>query len=85
MWLRLIRSTHIGGLVVTVIFGLVTVAGILSKYFMLLFITFGKALKPALEVFILPVTYRVSIFLNKSEKVVIFATETDFCPAQISV
>ena len=85
MWLRLIGSTVLGGLADTVVFGLVAFGGIFSAQDMLIFIAVGWIFKTAVEVLLLPVTYRVINFLKKHENVDAYDKKTDFSPAKISL
>jgi hypothetical protein len=51
---------------------------------MFYYIAAGWAFKTAVEVLLLPVTYRVINFLKKSEGIDTYDTKTDFSPARIT-
>lgn len=85
LWLRLIGSTFVGEFFDTTVFGLVAFAGILGGMDMVNFILVGWLFKTAVEVVLLPVTYRVVAYLKKKEHVDTYDKKTDFSPLKIGV
>ena len=85
LWLRLIGSTVVGGLFDTIIFCLIAFGGILTGLDMLNYILVGWLFKTAVEVVLLPVTYRVVGALKKAEKVDTYDKQTDFTPFSVSL
>lgn len=85
LWVRLIGSTAIGELFDTVIFGLVAFGGILGIWDMVIFILVGWGFKTAVEVIMLPVTYRVIAFLKKKEGADHYDKKTNFNPLSIEL
>ena len=87
LWLRLVGSTVVGQLIDTTIFTLVafTASGFMSGADMVQFIIQGWIFKTLVEVFMLPVTYRVVGFLKKSENTDAVDTKTNFNPLHVKV
>jgi len=85
LWLRLIGSTFIGQLLDSTVFALVAFAGILGASEMVIFILVGWLLKTAVEIILLPVTYRIIAFLKKREQVDAYDKKTDFSPLHVAV
>jgi len=85
LWLRLIGSTVVGELFDTTVFGLVAFGGILGFTDMVIFILVGWGFKTAVEVVLLPVTYRVIAFLKKREGMDALDKKTDFSPLHVKV
>lgn len=87
LWLRLIGSTFVGEFFDTAVFALVAFAGtgFLSGHDMAKFILQGWIFKTAVEILLLPVTYRVIAFLKKEEKQDAYDTKTDFTPFSVKV
>lgn len=85
LWLRLIGSTFVGQLLDTTIFALIAFGGILSGSDMLKFIAIGWAFKTGVEIFLLPVTYRVIAFLKKHENMDAYDKKTDFSPLHVKL
>lgn len=83
LWLRLIGSTAIGELLDTVIFCLIAFGGILTSTDMLIYIAVGWLFKTAVEIILLPVTYRVIRLLKQREKSDAFDKNIDFNPLSI--
>lgn len=85
LWLRLIGSTLIGELLDTVVFAIVAFGGILSLPDMAIFILVGWLFKTAVEIILLPVTYRIIARIKKDEAVDHYDTGSDFSPFKIKV
>lgn len=85
LWLRLIGSTVAGELLDTTIFALIAFSGILGAKDMVIFILVGWTFKTAVEVVLLPVTYRVIAFLKRREGVDTYDKTTDFTPLRIGL
>ncbi len=85
MWLRLVGSTVVGELFDTTIFGLVAFSGIVAGWDMLTYIAAGWLFKVAVEIAMLPITYRVIGFLKQHERVDSDDRKTNFSPLSISV
>lgn len=83
LWKRLVGSTLVGETVDTTIFGLVAFAGILNGTAMVRFIVIGVMFKTAVEVLMLPVTYRVIAWLKKRESEDYFDKKTNFTPLSL--
>ena len=77
LWLRLIGSTVVGGLLDSVIFCLIAFGGILSPNNMLVYIGVGWAFKTTVEIILLPVTYRIIAVLKKREGVDAYDQKTN--------
>lgn len=82
---RLIGSTFVGQLLDTTIFGLIAFSGILGGKDMMIFILQGWLYKTAVEVALLPITYRVIRFMKRKEGVDAYDEKTDFTPLKLSV
>ena len=67
LWVRLIGSTVAGELLDTSIFCTVAFAGVISTAELLNYIGFGYLYKTALEVVLLPITYRVIAAIKRHE------------------
>ena len=67
LWVRLIGSTVVGELLDTVIFCTVAFVGVISAGELLNYIATGYVYKTALEVLLLPVTYRVIAAIKRRE------------------
>lgn len=85
LWARLIGSTVVGELIDTTVFALVAFGGILSALDMIIFILIGWGFKTAVEIILLPVTYRVIAFFKKREGLDEYDKKTNFTPFKISV
>lgn len=85
LWLRLIGSTFVGEFFDTVVFGLIAFGGILGAWDMVIFILIGWLFKTAVEIVLLPVTYRVVAYLKKAEAVDTYDKKTDFNPLKVSL
>lgn len=85
LWLRLIGSTFVGQFFDTVVFALVAFGGILGAGEMVNFILVGWLFKTAVEIVLLPVTYRVIAFLKRKENVDAYDKQTDFSPLHLAV
>lgn len=87
LWVRLIGSTVVGELFDTIVFTLVafTGTGFMSANDTVKFIIMGWLFKTAVEVVMLPITYRVIAFLKKSENQDALDTDTNFTPLSIKV
>ncbi len=85
LWLRLIGSTIVGEFFDTVVFSVIAFGGILTMNDMVIFILIGWGFKTAVEVLLLPVTYKVIAFLKKREKIDIYDKKTDFNPLKIGL
>lgn len=85
LWARLIGSTLVGELLDTTVFGLVAFAGILTAPDMVIFILIGWGFKTAVEIVLLPVTYRVIAFVKKREGIDTYDKKANFTPFKVSV
>lgn len=85
LWLRLIGSTVVGEFFDTIVFALIAFGGILSNQDMIKFIAIGWGFKTAVEILLLPITYKVVNFLKKRENIDAFDKKTDFNPLKISL
>jgi len=87
LWIRLIGSTVVGELFDTIVFTLVafTGTGFMNAHDTVKFIIMGWLFKTAVEVIMLPVTYRVIAFLKKAEHQDALDTDTDFTPLSLKV
>ena len=84
LWLRLIGSTVVGEFFDTVIFALVAFGGILAPSDMVIFVLVGWGFKTAVEIVMLPATYRVIAFLKHKEGVDTYYKNTDFTPFKLN-
>ena len=84
LWARLIGSTVVGQLFDTIIFALIAFGGILRGNDMVRFIIIGWLFKVAVEVVMLPVTYRIIAFLKRHEGMDAYDKDTDFRPLQLA-
>jgi queuosine precursor transporter len=84
LWARLIGSTVAGEFLDTLVFGLVAFGGILGMKDMVIFILVGWVFKTAVEVVLLPVTYRVVAYLKRIEHSDATDADTDFTPFKVS-
>lgn len=80
LWSRLIGSTLVGQLFDTTIFCLIAFGGIITGWNMVIYIALGWFYKTAVEVILLPVTYKVIKFLKKHERVDHYDKSTNFSP-----
>lgn len=85
LWRRLVGSSAAGQLVDTVTFCLMAFLGVLNGWDMVNYIVVGYLFKLAVEVVMLPVTYRVIAALKKSEGVDAYDQKTDFTPFSVSL
>ena len=85
LWKRLIGSTVAGQFFDTVIFGVIAFGGILGPWDMVRFVAIGWAFKVAVEVVMLPVTYRAVAWLKSCEEEDYYDLETDFTPLGMRV
>ena len=85
LWVRLISSTVVGEFFDTVIFALIAFGGIITGWSMVVYILVGWGFKTAVEVVMLPVTYRVIAFLKRKEGVDVYDDKTDFTPLRLEV
>lgn len=85
LWLRLIGSTVVGEFFDTIIFAFVAFGGIITGWDMVVYILIGWGFKTAVEVVLLPVTYRVIAWLKRKEGVDIYDKKTDFTPLSLKV
>lgn len=85
LWLRLIGSTVVGELFDTVIFCLIAFGGILHGMDMLNYVLVGWIFKTAVEVVLLPVTYRIIAALKRAEGVDAYDRKTNFTPFSVSL
>ena len=80
LWLRFVVSTVLGEGVNTLVFYGIALYGVLPNDLLVQGILMGWAVKTAVEVVLLPVTYPVVAFLKRVEGVDFFDYETDFNP-----
>lgn len=85
LWARLVGSTVVGELIDTTVFALIAFGGILTAPDMVAFIAIGWAFKTAVEVLLLPITYRVIAFIKKREGMDTYDKKTNFNPFKISL
>ena len=85
LWARLIGSTFVGQFFDTIVFALVAFGGILGAGDMVLFILAGWLFKTAVEIVLLPVSYKVISTLKQREKVDANDKKTDFTPFKLGV
>lgn len=85
LWLRLIGSTFVGQFFDTLVFGLIAFAGILTGSEMLTYLMIGWGFKVAVEVVLLPVTYKVISWLKAREQSDAYDRKTDFTPFSVGV
>lgn len=85
LWLRLIGSTFAGELIDTIVFALIAFGGILTMGDMVVFILVGWLFKTAVEIVLLPVTYRIISFIKKGEQLDEYDKKTDFSPFKLKV
>lgn len=67
LWARLVGSTVVGELADTIVFCTVAFAGVVSGSELLNYIAFGYVYKTAVEVLLLPITYRVVAAIKRRE------------------
>lgn len=67
LWLRLIGSTAVGELADTIVFCTIAFYGILTGVDFIKYVLIGYLYKTLLEVFLLPITYRVIKFVKSKE------------------
>lgn len=85
LWARLIGSTLVGEFFDTLIFCTIAFAGILNGPDFINYVAFGLLYKTAIEIILLPVTYRVINFLKKREQQdPIIGTTSNLTPFKIS-
>ena len=85
LWLRLIGSTFVGEFFDTVVFSVIAFSGLLGLHDMIKFILIGWLFKTAVEVVLLPVTYRVIAHMKRVEHSDYYDKKTDFSPLHISL
>jgi len=85
LWVRLIGSTFVGEFFDTLVFGLVAFGGILGARDMIIFILVGWLFKTAVEILLLPATYRVVGWLKKAERHDHYDTGDNYSPFHISI
>lgn len=85
LWARLIGSTFVGQFFDTIVFALVAFGGILGAGDMVLFILVGWLFKTAVEIVLLPASYKVISTLKTREKVDANDKKTDFTPFKLGV
>ena len=76
LWARLLGSTVVGELADTVVFCTVAFYGVITGGDFLTYVLFGFLYKTAVEVILLPVTYRVIAFVKRREPSYELATAT---------
>lgn len=81
---RFIFSTFIAQFFDTVIFGLVAFGGILSGGEFMEFVLFGWLFKTAVEIIMLPLTYRLVTWLKRREGLDTYDRKTDFNPFHLA-
>ncbi|HYG84176.1 MAG TPA: queuosine precursor transporter [Verrucomicrobiae bacterium] len=84
LWARLIGSTIVGEFFDTLVFCTIAFAGILSGQEFITYVAFGLLYKTAVEIILLPVTYRVISFLKKREQQDSLDDQTNFTPFKVS-
>lgn len=84
LWVRLIGSTFVGELFDTVVFAVIAFGGILGFGDMVVFILVGWLFKTAVEIVLLPITYRVVSYLKRAEKTDTYDSHTDFSPFKLN-
>ena len=67
LWLRLIGSTAVGELADTLVFCTIAFYGIITGWDFINYVIVGYLYKTLLEVFLLPITYRVIKIVKKKE------------------
>ena len=67
LWLRLIGSTGVGELVDTVVFCTIAFYGVLTGWPFVNYVITGYFYKVAVEVLVLPITYRVIAVIKRHE------------------
>lgn len=80
LWQRLLGSTVVGQAVDTVVFTVIAFGGTMPAGSLLNIITTVYVMKLAVEVALLPITYRVVALLKKRERSDVFDKKTDFTP-----
>ena len=85
LWLRLVGSTVVGEFFDTIIFCLIAFGGVIGATDMVIYILVGWLFKVAVEIVLLPVTYRVIDFLKQHEHVDAYDKKTDFNPFRSSL
>lgn len=85
LWQRLIGSTFVGQFFDTVVFGLIAFGGILGMHDMIKFVLIGWLFKTAVEIVLLPITYRVVAFLKQKENRDAYDKTTDFNPLKVNL
>ena len=83
LWQRAIGSTLVGQLFDTSLFVLIAFAGILPWEVIWVIAYVNYIFKIALEVVLLPITYRIVAVLKKKEGVDFFDKNTDFSPLHV--
>lgn len=85
LWLRLVGSTIVGQGLDTIVFGLIAFGGILSVGGMANFVLVGWGFKVAVEIIMLPVTYRVIAYLKRHEHKDALDKKTNFTPFKVKL
>lgn len=85
LWLRLIGSTVIGQGLDTLVFGLIAFGGILSVGGMVNFVLVGWGFKVAVEIVMLPITYKVIAYLKRQEHKDALDKKTNFTPFKVKL
>ena len=85
LWVRLISSTIVGQFFDTLIFGLIAFVGILGFHDMLIYLFVGWGFKVAIEILLLPLTYRAIAFLKRKEGLDAYDTGTAFTPLSLEL
>ncbi len=83
-WVRALSSTVAGQFFDTTIFTLIAFAGVLPMSLLWSIWLTNYIVKIAVEVILLPITYRVVTFLKKKEAVDFFDTQTNFNPVRLA-
>lgn len=83
-WMRALSSTVVGQLFDTTIFTLIAFAGILPWSLLWSIWLTNYVVKIAVEIILLPFTYRAVAFLKKKEAVDFFDTNTNFNPVRLT-
>ncbi|MBP9761544.1 queuosine precursor transporter [Candidatus Saccharibacteria bacterium] len=85
LWQRLVTSTVLGEAVDTIIFCLIAFYGLISGSQMINYILVGIVFKVAVEILMLPVTYRIIHWLKSREHHDHFDVNTDFSPLRLGL
>lgn len=85
LWVRLLGSTVVGQFFDTLVFAIVAFGGVVANSELVVYGLVGWAFKSAVELLLLPITYRVIAWLKQRENVDNYDKKTKFTPFSYEV